>query len=205
MEQKIYLILSFLLLLSTIQVFICDNAVYSVLFLILNFCLSALILLTFKIEFLGLLFIMVYVGAVAVLFLFVIMMIDTKKKIITNKQSFFQAFLLLSILLFIILFNFFESSHFYKQVYSSYQNIYLYATDGIKFSLLLNQHQLDKNFNLYIIGQALYNNYNIGFIIAGYILLIALLGAVFLTIGLKEESKKEKSQVSKSNFSNLFK
>lgn len=92
MEQKIYLILSFLLLLSTIQVFICDNAVYSVLFLILNFCLSALILLTFKIEFLGLLFIMVYVGAVAVLFLFVIMMIDTKKKSSPTNNLFFKPF-----------------------------------------------------------------------------------------------------------------
>ena len=58
MEQNIYLILASFLLLSTIQVFLCDNAVYSVLFLILNFCLSALILLTFKVEFLGLLFIM---------------------------------------------------------------------------------------------------------------------------------------------------
>jgi len=204
MEQNIYLILASFLLLSTIQVFLCDNAVYSVLFLILNFCLSALILLTFKVEFLGLLFIMVYVGAVAVLFLFVIMMIDTKKKIITNKQSFFPFFLLISILLFIILFNFFESSHFFKQKYLSDQDIYLKTIGGIKFCLLVSRYQLDKIFNLYTVGQALYNNYNIGFILAGYILLIALVGAVFLTIDLKEESKKEKSQIPKSNFFNFF-
>jgi hypothetical protein len=53
---------------------------------------------------------------------------------------------------------------------------------------------------LYTIGQVLDNNYSIDFILAGYMLLIALVGAVFLRIDLKEESKKEKSQIPKSNF-----
>jgi NADH:ubiquinone oxidoreductase subunit 6 (subunit J) len=51
---------------------------HSVLFLILTFCCAACILFLFSIDFLGLVFIMIYVGAVAILFLFVVMMLDVK-------------------------------------------------------------------------------------------------------------------------------
>jgi NADH-quinone oxidoreductase subunit J len=58
---------SFLLLLSSIFVFISKNPVHSVLFLILAFCNASGILFLFNAEFLGLVFIIIYVGAIAVL------------------------------------------------------------------------------------------------------------------------------------------
>jgi NADH-quinone oxidoreductase subunit J len=56
------------------------NPVESVLFLILSFCNAAAILFLFNAEFLGLIFMIIYVGAIAVLFLFVIMMLNIKNQ-----------------------------------------------------------------------------------------------------------------------------
>jgi NADH:ubiquinone oxidoreductase subunit 6 (subunit J) len=55
---------------------------HSVLFLILTFCCAACILFLFSVDFLGLVFIMIYVGAVAILFLFVVMMLDVKTSLL---------------------------------------------------------------------------------------------------------------------------
>ena len=67
-----------LLLISSIFVIFAENPVHSVLFLILSFFNVSCILLLFQVEFLSLLFLIIYVGAIAVLFLFVIMMLNVK-------------------------------------------------------------------------------------------------------------------------------
>jgi NADH:ubiquinone oxidoreductase subunit 6 (subunit J) len=84
---------SFLLLLSSIFVFISKNPVHSVLFLILTFCNAAGILFLFNAEFLGLVFIIIYVGAIAVLFLFVVMMLNVK--IYSSDEFYYLPFILL--------------------------------------------------------------------------------------------------------------
>ena len=71
---------------SAITVITTKNPVHSVLFLILSFISSAGLLFLLEIEFISLIFIVVYVGAIAVLFLFVVMMLDIK---ITDSNPFF--------------------------------------------------------------------------------------------------------------------
>ena len=73
-----FLILCLLLFFSGLMVAFSTNPVESVLFLILAFFNAGAILISFNAEFLGLIFIIVYVGAIAVLFLFVIMMLNVK-------------------------------------------------------------------------------------------------------------------------------
>ena len=73
-----YLIYS-LILISAILVILSENAVYSVLFLILTFSNTILLLLLIGAEFFAFLLLIVYVGAIAVLFLFVVMMLNLKK------------------------------------------------------------------------------------------------------------------------------
>jgi len=65
---------------------ISGDPIESVLFLILGFCYAAAILFIFHAEFLGLIFIIIYVGAIAVLFLFVIMMLNIKHQKRQDKQ-----------------------------------------------------------------------------------------------------------------------
>ena len=66
------------LLVSSLMVIVVQNSVYSVLFLVLSFLSASSVLFLLECEFIALLFIIIYVGAIAVLFLFVVMMIDLK-------------------------------------------------------------------------------------------------------------------------------
>ena len=74
-----YIIILLSLIGCCIFVLISNNSVHFVLYLILCFFHAAIILFLFNIEFLGLTFLIIYVGAIAVLFLFVVMMINVKE------------------------------------------------------------------------------------------------------------------------------
>ena len=74
----LFYLFSIVLLLSSLMVILVNNSIYSVLFLVLSFIASASLLFLLKCEFLALMFIIIYVGAIAVLFLFVVMMLDIK-------------------------------------------------------------------------------------------------------------------------------
>ena len=82
----LFSLFSSLALLSAVLVIISKNPVYSALFLILSFCNASALLFLLKLEFLPITFLVVYVGAIAVLFLFVIMMLNIKISEI-KKQS----------------------------------------------------------------------------------------------------------------------
>lgn len=65
-------------LISAIMVIGAQNPIHSVIFLILVFCNATGLLILLKIEFIALMFLIIYVGAIAVLFLFVVMMLNIK-------------------------------------------------------------------------------------------------------------------------------
>ena len=100
--MEFLLSLSFLGIISASCTILSKNPVHSVFFLILTFCISASLLLTIVIDFLAIIFIVVYVGAIAVLFLFVVMMLNTK--FIEFSES-ITRYLPFSILLLFILYN----------------------------------------------------------------------------------------------------
>jgi len=69
---------SFILIVSALMTILSQNSIYSVLFLVLSFVSSSSILFLLECEYISLIFIIIYVGAIAVLFLFVVMMLDVK-------------------------------------------------------------------------------------------------------------------------------
>jgi NADH-quinone oxidoreductase subunit J len=69
---------SCVLLTSSLMVILSQNSIYSVLFLVLSFISSSSLLFLLECEYISLVFIIIYVGAIAVLFLFVVMMLDIK-------------------------------------------------------------------------------------------------------------------------------
>jgi len=85
--KYLHLFLCSLLFGSGAFVSLSKTSIESVLFLILTFCNAAAILFLLNVEFLGLIFIIIYVGAIAVLFLFVIMMLNVK----TEEQNIFSS------------------------------------------------------------------------------------------------------------------
>ena len=190
----IHFVLSQLLCWCSYFVCTCKNPIHSVLFLILVFCNAAGILFIFNAEFLGLIFIIIYVGAIAVLFLFVIMMlrIKNKEENISTVNSIFW------ILLFILI------EYELLQILGESFELSSVLLDSNFFLFLL----LDNSNNIDILGQALFGYYLICFLLAGILLLIALVGCIVLTLKFNntEETQNVNRQLSRSdNFLSFFK
>jgi NADH-quinone oxidoreductase subunit J len=151
--------------------------------LVLVFLFSAGLLFCLEVEFLAVSFIIVYVGAIAILFLFVVMMLDIK--IGDNSLSFlaygpvgyFLVFLfLLEITLPLITFV------------GSFDSIFNANVDYFYVNWL---KEIDYITNINAIGQLLYTYYFVYFLMSGLILYIAMIGALMLTLTLNRVVKKQ--------------
>ncbi len=162
---------------SAIMVTITRNTVYSVFFLILVFVTISILFIMIGAEFLGMIMLIVYVGAVAVLFLFVVMMLNvteqitkrsTRKGIINNISvgSIVGTIIFLELLVVV-------GGWKYKGTFVS-----LSATN---FSIS----------NTHALGSVLYTDYIHLFQISGMILLIAMIGAITLTFTKKDNVKRQ--------------
>ena len=173
-----------ILLFSALMVVVVQNSIYSVLFLVCSFISAASLLFILECEFIALLFIIIYVGAIAVLFLFVVMMLDVKTVNLTKNTikyfpfgSFISIIFLFEILA-IILKNFKSNPYQKEFLVNFYYNWY---------------EKLDALTEIEAIGQVLYIHYVLQFLVAGYILFLAVVGSIVLTIS--PPSKKAKSQI----------
>jgi NADH-quinone oxidoreductase subunit J len=192
--QTLHLLLTFFFVLSGLLVFISDNPVHSVLFLILTFCNSSAILFLFKVDFLALTFIIIYVGAIAVLFLFVVMMLNVKVFSLLNVL--YMPFILLSIFVLLVQISFVIEKAFFG--YNTINNTAPFFFDN----MLDNFNAID------VLGQGLYNYFLVCFLLAGIILLVAMVGAIVLTLNFSSQRKNELvyRQLSRSdNFLSFFK
>jgi len=178
----LFFVFSFLILLSSLMVVVVQNSVYSVLFLVLSFVSSAGLLLIFECEFLALMFVIVYVGAIAVLFLFIVMMLDIKI-VSSNKDTikYFPVGLILgsifSLEILVIV-----NENFKKNFYSSSVNNNYYVNWFDK---------LDKFSDIESLGQLIFTQYVLQFLIAGNILLLATIAVVVLTINTNSKQKTQ--------------
>jgi len=149
-------------LISSFFVIQSNNPVHSVLFLILSFCNVSALLICHALDFFALIFLIVYVGAIAVLFLFVVMMLNVS---ITQKNPVHYLPIGASIgflFLFQILILFEPTAA--SEVYIDWSG-YVQPVTTIE-----------------AIGQVLYTNYALFFILASLILLVAMIGAIVLTM-----------------------
>ena len=139
------------------------NPVHSVLWLILAFFNAAGLMLLVGAEFIAMLLVIVYVGAVAVLFLFVVMMLDID---FASLRRGFTANLPFGIIVAIVLLG----------------EIFV-ANSAWKAGPTISGHAIPATTqpNIVAIGQLLYSRYLFAFEIAGLILLVAMIGAIVLT------------------------
>ena len=169
--------LSGIIILSSLMVISSKNPVHSVLFLILCFVNAAGLFVLLGAEFLAMILVVVYVGAVAVLFLFVVMMLEIN--FIKMREGFLQ-YLPLGILLGIVLII--ELGLLFLT--ESFSNMSL-----VEFS---NQPIISSNENTKLIGELLYTKYFYLFQISGIILLVAMIGSITLTLRDRGKLKKQK-------------
>lgn len=175
-SKIIFMFFSLVLFTSSLSVVIVQNSVHSVVCLVLSFVSSSGILLLLECEFFAFLFIIVYVGAIAVLFLFVVMMLDMKD-LPTNQQSSLKYFI----------FGVFAALGFLVLVLPTLTSYYESNPYGgvIIENVFTDWYTEDVQTEIESLGELLYTQYVLQFLIAGLILTLAVVGVVVLTINHK--------------------
>jgi len=178
----LFLIFSSLALLSAVFVVTAKNPIHSILFLVFVFFNISGLLIMLGVEFLAMLLLVVYVGAVSVLFLFVIMMLNVKIA---------QAY---ENLLRYIPIGFFLSLSFLFECYLIVDSG-LVSSDMEGFQFLNNSVDwvslVIANTNTVVIGTILYTYYSFFFILCGFILLISMVGAITLTLSRRGDVRRQ--------------
>ena len=164
---------------ASIMVTVSRNTVYSVFFLILVFISIAILFIMIGAEFLGMIMLIVYVGAVAVLFLFVVMMLNITEQL-TERSSRKGLINNISVGSIVGVIIFLEL---------------LIVVGGWKYKgtfvpLSATNLNLDIS-NTHALGNVLYTDYIHLFQISGMILLVAMIGAITLTFSKRENIKRQ--------------
>ena len=158
------------------------NPIHSVLFLILTFFNLSCLLFILNVEFLPLLFLIVYVGAIAVLFLFVLIMLNIKLSELKegSKQYLFIAFIFGIIFLVetLLVFNInFSALNLLGFPLKKAQDSLLSFGFCFDFSTWCFKHS-----NILYLGELLFTSFAYLFVALGFVLLLAMIGAITLTL-----------------------
>jgi len=182
LENILFYFFESFLIISSIMVITSTNAMYSIFFLILVFTNATCLLLLLGAEFLALVIILIYIGAVAVLFLFVIMMVDIKH--IDKKEKNFFSKLPINILIGFVLLTCLYFVIFNDLTFD------LKPTDTqIKFyNWLKHVHSFS---NIETVGQYLYTTGFLYFLLSGIILLVAMFSSIILIININKSVKRQ--------------
>ena len=160
------------LVISTFIVVISKHPIFTVIFLAISFIFASFLLFLMECEFLALLFLVIYLGAILILFLFAVMMLESKLTNLFNSQikyipiGLIFIFLLLSYFVININLNYITTYNFNYLYFNIYQNWY---------------NLIDCCTDVVIYSQILYSYYVLQFLITGLILLLMLICVVYLT------------------------
>ena len=162
----LFYIFSLTIVASALMVIFSKQPINSILFLIFSFINAACLFLLAGAEFLALIIVIVYVGAVAVLFLFVIMMLDFNPETIKEEtKKYLPVGLLVGSVLFVEIIIMMNSPEIFSK----------------EFKIIGRIVETDLT-NTEILGSLIYTEYFLQFQMAGFILLVAMIGAIVLTI-----------------------
>ena len=167
-----FYLLAFVAVAAAFMVVAARNPVHSVMYLILTFFSAAGLFILMGAEFLALLLVMVYVGAVAVLFLFVVMMLDVD--FVELKQGFLSYLPIGALVAIVLLLEMIMVGAAY--VAGETKTVVVRDT-GIS--------------NLEAFGRVLYTDYAGVFEAAGFVLLVAMIGAIVLTLRERDGVRKQ--------------
>lgn len=173
-EQLLFYLFSGVLLLAAVSLVTVRNPVYAALSLIVCFFTSAAIWVTLEAEFLGIVLVLVYVGAVMVLFLFVIMMLDINRDYLREG---FVKYLPVGLLVAVVI---------------AAEMILVLNSGGFDADKYLQaeRHGADYS-NTKALGEVLYKQYLYPFEIAAVILLVAIVAAITLTLRQRPSRKSQ--------------
>lgn len=175
LTEIIFFGLAFMIFLAGLLVIFSKNPVQSVLFLVVVFCLSAQLFVLLEVDFLAMVLIIVYVGAIAVLFLFIVMMLNIR---VVELGEILNRYFPLATIVGLIIFSEIVFSLYYSLGYS-YQSIFY--VDWYKSFL--------SHSNVVSLGLVLYTYFSPFLIISGILLLLAMISSIMLTLDTSNSSE----------------
>jgi NADH-quinone oxidoreductase subunit J len=183
-NTEFFYLFSSLIFFCAFSVIFSKNPVHSILFLVFLFFNSASLLILLGSDFLAILFLIIYIGAIAILFLFVVMMLSGK--IGRNKVNFFYIPLILLLTLIFLLEIFLIVG----------QNLTLLSNNIFFLTQILNplfewKESILRFSNIKIIGLILYTYFFYFFIFSSLVLLVSMIGAIVLTLYKKNDLKTQ--------------
>lgn len=179
--------LAFMIFLAGLLVIFSKNPVQSVLFLVVVFCLSAQLFVLLEVDFLAMVLIIVYVGAIAVLFLFIVMMLNIR---VVELGEILNRYFPLAALVGLIIFFEIIFSMYYSVGYTYSSLIY---TDWYRSFL--------NHSNVVSLGLVLYTYFSPFLIISGVLLLLAMISSIMLTLDVPNLSENVTNTVKRQSIS----
>lgn len=178
-------ILLIFVVVSSVNVIFISNPVQSLLWLILTFAFSSMLFIIFGVELMSIFIFMIYIGAIAVLFLFVVMMLNIK---IVELYSFYLKYFYIGIVVFC-----FFILEIVVSIFFEFDNYYVNFKTYIDWLSILNF-----NSNIFVLSSIIYN-YNIFlFLMLGIILFIAMICSIILLINWNV------SKIRKTHYTNIY-
>ena len=172
LETIVFYMFSALIVLSGLRVITARNPVHAVLFLVLTFISCAGVWILLEAEFLAITLVLVYVGAVMVLFLFVVMMLDIN--LVQLRKDFWRWLPFGAVL----------------AVLMAYEMICVLGSTGAPAGKTALKHAADYS-NTKELGRLIYTDYAYPFEIAAVLLLVAMVAAIALTLRRRKDAKSQ--------------
>ncbi len=183
-NNNILNILYLIIIISGILVITSKNPIISVLFLIGLFSTIASYLILIGLSFIGLSYLIVYIGAVSILFLFILRLINIRISELKNNSN--NSIPLIIILLILFYNSLFKILPYNITIWNKNGNLFSSINDNFQDTMFIMSKSWDGNLidldHISSIGNLLYTNYNIWLIITSYILLLAMVGTIVITI-----------------------
>ncbi len=188
-EILLFYVFSSIALMSSVMVISARNPIHSILFLILVFCNAAGLLILLEVEFLAMLFLIVYVGAISVLFLFVIMMLNIK--LTEFNQNVLRYLPIGGIIIFIFMIevlSIIDADLIPLFINNSFYSVKYILCDLNSISWI---NTIEFITNSQALGNIIYTYYFALFILAGILLLVSMIGAIVLTLNKRTNARKQ--------------
>lgn len=167
--------LSILLVCSTILMFTALNPINTLLFLISIFFLTSMIFMLVGVDFIGILILLIYVGAIAVLFLFIVMMLNVRR---IDRDN--MVYLIIGLFITVILFFQFQYIGLVNNALEIQFNI-PFSVNSFLYSESVFIDETEKFKTISCLGLLLFSKFSICLIVSAILLLVAMIGAICLT------------------------
>jgi NADH-quinone oxidoreductase subunit J len=184
MESLVFTLLSGISILASLRVVRLPHPVHAVLSLIVAFVSTSALMLLLQLEFMALIFVVVYVGAIAVLFLFVVMMLNLAPRQEVPRSPVER-----------VAFRG-RTGVLYSRLRASQGDLRARSPSAPASAAYVSWvTRVDPITSMETLGQILYTHYLVYVLMAGFVLLVALVGAIVLTLKVRTASMSKRQQL----------